>query len=312
MLNLQPGAKHPDCMERINTTEGRMLLHYQSGIPVFNRIPMTLIKIWIARILYRVIRQILRKDKHLICRNGVYYEVDLAEGIDLSLFLFGNFQGHVTCQRYFSIPASAVIIDVGANIGSMALRFAQSLTDGHVYAFEPTNYAFNKLLRNISLNSVLADRITPIQSFLSDRTESDHNIKAYSSWKVDGSGSETHPLHGGSIKSAELVPAVTLDHFCSTNRICRIDLIKIDTDGYELHVLKGAAETIKRFHPYIIFEIGLYVLEEREERFEDYFFYLSSFKYDLINSKNGKKITLENCYQQIPLRSTTDIIAVPL
>lgn len=272
---------------------------------------MTRIKIWVARILYRIIHRVLRKDIHLICRKGVRYEVDLTEGIDLSLYLFGNFQDHVTHQKYYSIPESAVIFDVGANIGSMALRFSQQVINCHVYAFEPTDYAFNKLLRNLSLNPVLAERITPVQLFVSNQTELDHQIKAYSSWKVDGTSIELHPLHGGSIKPAESVPTVTLDDFCSENKIRKVDLIKIDTDGHELPVLAGAASTIEKFRPHVILEVGLYVLEERGEVFEQYFLYLSSFKYDLINSKNGNKITRENFHKQIPLRSTTDIIAVP-
>jgi len=272
---------------------------------------MTRIKIRIARILYWIIHRVLRKDIHLIRRHGVCYEVDLTEGIDLSLYLCGNFQDHVTRQKYLSIPKSAVIVDVGANIGSMAFRFAQQVTNGHVYAFEPTDYAFKKLLRNISFNPVLAERITPVQLFLSDQTEVDHQIKAYSSWKVDGTGVALHPLHGGTIKPAESVSAVTLDDFCTDNKIRKVDLIKIDTDGHELRVLAGAVKTIEKYQPHVIFEIGLYVLEERGEIFEQYFLYLSSFKYDLINSKNGKKITLENFHKQIPMRSTTDIIAVP-
>ena len=283
----------------------------QLNIPILNQIPMTLIKIRIARILYWIIHRVLQTDTHRIHRKGICYEVDLAEGIDLSLYLFGHFQDHVTRQKYFSIPESAVIVDVGANIGSMAFKFAQLASNGQVYAFEPTDYAFNKLLKNISLNPALADRITPFQLFLSDQTESDHQIKAYSSWRVDGKAVESHPLHGGTIKSAQSVPAVRLDDFCLEYKIQKVDLIKIDTDGHELRVLTGAARTIEKFRPYVIFEIGLYVLQERGETFEQYFLYLSSFKYDLINSKNGEKITLENFHQQLPLRSTTDIIAVP-
>jgi len=278
---------------------------------MLNQIPMTRIKIWIARTLYWIIHRVLRKDIHLICRKGVRYEVDLTEGIDLSLYLFENFQDHVTRQKYFSIPESAVIFDVGANIGSMTLRFAQQVPNCHVYAFEPTDYAFNKLTRNITLNPVLVERITPVQLFVSDQTELDHQIKAYSSWKVDGTSVDSHPLHGGSIKPAESIPIVTLNDFCSENKIRKVDLIKIDTDGHELLVLAGAASTIEKFRPLVIFEVGLYVLEERGEVFEQFFLNFSSFKYDLINSKDGKKITRENYHKQIPLRSTTDIIAVP-
>ncbi len=99
---------------------------------------MTRVKIFIARILYLLLHTILRKNNRLIRRNNVVYEVDLSEGVDLSLFLFGNFQGHVTNKKYFTLKDDAVIFDVGANIGSMAFRFAQQAPQGRVYAFEPT------------------------------------------------------------------------------------------------------------------------------------------------------------------------------
>ena len=280
-------------------------------IPLLHQLPMTRIKLLIARTLYRVLKIMLRTEHHVIRRGGVSYEVDLSEGIDLSLFLFGNFQNYIIKKTNFFLPHDAVIFDIGANVGSMAFRFAQLAQRGWVYAFEPTNYAFTKLLRNLSLNPELAKRIIPVQLFISDQSESNHQIVAYSSWKVDGTASGTHPLHGGTVQSAESVPAVTIDSFCKEKEIQRVDLIKVDTDGHELQVLTGAHETLEKYLPYIIFEIGLYVMEERNVTFEQYFKYLSSFGYSLINSKNSETITIDNFLKQIPLRSTTDIIAVP-
>ena len=284
---------------------------YNLNIPILNQIPMTRIRISIARVLYCILHFVLRKDIHRICRKGVRYEVDLSEGIDLSIFLFGNFQNHVSNMKYFALSDSTVAIDIGANVGSMALRFAKLAPKGHVFAFEPTDYAFNKLLKNLALNPELAERITPIQLFITDQTQSNPHIKAYSSWKVDGSALKSHRLHGGTIKAADSIAAVNIDDFCQENQIQKVNLIKIDTDGHELPVMEGAKKTIENHHPSLVFEIGLYVLQEQGRAFEQYFEYLSSYNYTLINSKNGKKITLGNFHQQIPLRSTIDIIAVP-
>lgn len=278
---------------------------------ISNRIPITRVKLFIARVLYLFLHLVLRKNIHVIRRKGIFYQVDLAEGIDLSLYLFGNFQSHVTNKKYFSLKEDAIVFDIGANIGSMVFQFAQMAPLGHIYAFEPTDYAFNKLLMNLALNPEIAKRITPVQLFLSDQTKTDHQTKAYSSWKVDGNASHSHPLHGGTIKPAESIPAVTLDDYCLENEIRRIDLIKIDTDGHELHVLNGAGKTVEKFLPYVIFEIGLYVLEEHNQEFKQYFSYFKSHNYDLFNIKNGKKINLHNFINQIPMRATTDIIAVP-
>jgi FkbM family methyltransferase len=289
----------------------QLMMHDQLKTPILNKIPMTRVKLFIARLVYILFHLLLRKNKHTIRRKGVVYQVDLSEGVDLSLFLFGNFQEHVTNQKYVQLKDDAVIFDVGANIGSMAFRFAQRVPRGHVYAFEPTDFAFSKLSNNLALNPQLAKRITPVQLFLSDQTKSDHQIQAYASWKVDGSASNTHPLHGGAIKSAQAVPAVTLDDYCLINRIHRVDLIKIDTDGHEFSVLRGARRTIEKNRPYIIFEIGLYVLKEQNIEFDQIYTYFAGYDYYLINAKGGQRITLQNFSYRIPRCSTTDVVAVP-
>ena len=271
---------------------------------------MTRVKIRIARIIYRVLHLVLREDRRIICRNDVRFAVDLSEGIDLSIYLFGNFQDHVTRQKYFSIPQDAVIFDVGANIGCMTLKFAQLAPRGHIYAFEPTYFAYRKLQRNMTLNPKLEKRITAAQLFLSDQSCTDHRLKAYASWKVDGHRTGTHLLHGGAVKSADFIPAISLDDFCTDRQIERVDLIKIDTDGHELQVLKGARKTIEKYRPTVVFELGSYTLKEQNESFQQYLDYFSSLHYTLINSKNGKKISGDNVYQQIPLLATTDVIAI--
>ena len=275
------------------------------------RIPLTRIKLRIARILYFMLHHILRKDDYLIRRRGVSFSVDLSEGIDLSLFLFGNFQTYITHNKALNIPEDAVIFDIGANIGSMAFRFAQRVPRGHVFAFEPTTYAFAKLMRNVALNPDLAQRITPVKSFASDSTRRDHDISAYASWKVNGSSAPKHPVHGGILKTAESTPAISLDDFIIKHAVERVDLIKIDTDGHEFNVLAGAHKTIEKHLPFLIFEIGHYVLKEQKVTFEQYFEYLSGFGYRLINAKNGKTVTLNNFKKQIPWQSTTDLIGIP-
>ncbi len=283
----------------------------QLKTPLLKKIPMTRVRLGFARLLYFLFHTILRQDKQIIRRKGVFYEVDLTEGIDLSLYVFGNFQDNVTRNKYYSIPADAVVIDVGANIGSMTFKFAGMAPKGHVYAFEPTDYAYAKLFKNISLNPQFASRITPVKRFLADQDRLKHEMKAYASWKVDGSIPNPHPLHGGAIKSADSVPAVTLDHFCLENGIQRIDLIKIDTDGHEYKVLKGARKMIKKYRPYVVFEIGGYVLNEQQLEFKQFYDYFENLGYRLLNAKNGKRITVRNFTHQIPLRATTDIIAIP-
>lgn len=279
---------------------------------LINRLPITRIKILFARLLYVIVHLIYRADKRIIVRNGIKYEVDLAEGIELSMFLFGNFQKHVFQSAYLSVPQDAIIFDVGANCGMMTLQFAKLVALGKVYSFEPTFYAFSKLKRNLELNPELAKRIVAIQSFVSLSSSGQTDIKAYASWKVGGTiKGIKHKIHGGIAKSANGIGAVSLDDFCVENEIKRLDFIKIDTDGHEFEVLMGGQKVIEKFRPIIIFEIGRYLMEENNTDFSDYLDFFGSLNYSLSNSKNLKEINASNYNEYIPLKSAIDILATP-
>jgi FkbM family methyltransferase len=279
---------------------------------VVANLPLTQIKIQIAKILYFWVTLFTGKKRRIISRNEITFEVDIQEGLDLSLFLFGNFQKHVSENPFIQLPENATIIDVGANFGLMSLNYAKTYPKGKVYAFEPTHYALEKLKRNLELNPKLNERVQVTNSFISSEVSDTPGIKAYSSWKVDGSkDSDKHDTHGGTAKSTDGVGSITLDAFCAQNNIDKIDFIKIDTDGHELEILTGAKDAIKKYLPIIIFEIGIYVMEERDIDFSHYSDYFKSIGCRMFNSSSGKEITLENYLTHIPQRGTIDILAVP-
>jgi FkbM family methyltransferase len=276
-----------------------------------NRLPLTRIKLFLGRILYRILHLIYREDRRIIVRGGIKYEVDLSEGIDLSVFLFGKFQRNVSDNKYMSLPEDAVIFDVGANFGIMTLQFAGMAPLGKVYAFEPTYYAFSKLKRNLDLNPELAKRITAVQSFVSSRTSKETSIKAYASWKVAGAADGArHSVHRGTLKPTEGIGEVSLDDFCEENKIGKLDFVKIDTDGHEYEVLRGGRKVIAEFKPIIIFEVGLYAMEENNVDFSNYLNYFDSLGYSLFDSGNFKRINAENYRRYIPSKGTIDILSL--
>ena len=138
-------------------------------VPLPNRIPWTRIKLAAVGMAYPFLRVFLGNAPREIVRNGIRYRVDLSEAIDFTLFVSGHFQEYVTRSPLFTVPDDGVIFDVGANIGSMTLAFAQKVPRGRVFAFEPTHRAFERLQENLSLNPVSARRVTPVQSFVSIR-----------------------------------------------------------------------------------------------------------------------------------------------
>lgn len=282
---------------------------------ITDRLPITKIKIGIAKILYRIVRFFVRKNHFVIRRNGIQYEIDLGEGIDLSLYLFGNFQNHVYQNKWLDIQPDDVIIDIGGNFGIMSLNYAKEVPNGQVYAFEPTHYALQKFKRNLSLNPELANHITVLQNFVSAHPAEKALAPTYSSWKVDGSdetGEQIHDVHLGAAKSTEGVSTTTIDIFVEQQQLKRVDHIKIDTDGHEYEVLQGAIQTLNNFKPTVIFEIGRYIMVERGIDYRHYETLFSKAGYTLRHPTSGEQITWQNHASYIPKLGTIDIIALPI
>jgi FkbM family methyltransferase len=249
----------------------------------------------------------------VIDRGGIKFEVDLAEGIELSLFLFGKFQRHIIKNSFLEIKKDFVIIDVGANVGLMTLQFAKLVPQGKVFSFEPTHYALGRLKKNLELNPEIAKNVTVINSFVSEKSDNDPHILAYSSWRVNGERhGQEHPVHLGTAHDTKGVPSISLDDFVKQQNFVKIDFIKVDTDGHEYEVFKGAKQAIAKYRPKIIFEIAMYVLDEKSIGFEFYLDYFKELNYKLMDTMTDAEVTAANYRKYIPEEGSTDLIALPL
>lgn len=269
----------------------------------------TQIKLLVARFLFQSL-SILGFSKHrVIKRNGIFYKVDLSEGIDLSIFLFGSFQSHV--WKLKNLPREPkIIFDIGANIGSISLPYAKHFKHSVVYSFEPTFYAFEKLISNLDLNPELKERIIPVQVFLSSKNKEIKDNAVYSSWKVDGS-KQDHPIHGGILHKATN-RQITLDTYIKDNGLDNLDLMKIDVDGFEFDILQGATETIDRFRPIIVFEFMGHTGESISIEYEKYLNFFETKKYRLFHSKTNVLLTMENIVRYVPKNGGIDILCLPV
>jgi len=129
-----------------------------------------------------------------------------------------------------------VVFDVGAYVGDTALWFSRLVGHrGKVYAFEPEPENFKKLRLNLERNR--AQNIVQLECALSD--EEGEMI-------ISGGGSSATVAND---VNGIPVMVTTIDKFVKDNNLTRVDFIKMDVEGHELNVLKGAAETIKTFKP---------------------------------------------------------------
>lgn len=242
-------------------------------------------------------------------RHGVNFELDLREGIDLAIFLFGGFQKEVLAAIRRHAVAGSTVIDVGANIGAMSLNTAAALPYVHVVAVEPTDYAFGKLSTNIALNPRLNGRITAVRTFVADRSDAHSDLVAYSSWRVDRDEAGVHPVHRGKAMPAEC-GQITLDDLAG-RQPGPVSVIKIDTDGHEFSVLSGARRTLETARPAIVFEACEYLMTPPQRTFEDFERLFREHRYTICDVRSDKPVAADVFRRTCPAGGGLDLLALP-
>ena len=257
-------------------------------------------------------RLIGRGETTQVTRQGLRWELDLREGIDFSIWLLGAFEPEtVRCYQRL-IRSGDVVLDIGANIGAHTLHLARTVGPaGRVIAFEPTDYAFAKLTRNAALNPGLSGRIHCLQFLLGDTDQPDApTAPLYSSWPLkDEAG--LHHLHQGRLMNTSGARAHTLDTALASAGLGRLDCIKLDIDGAEVAMLRGARESLTRWHPTIVMELAPYVLEEKGASLVELIALLQAYGYILTDANTGRTLAMDAALLQslIPPGASLNVVA---
>ena len=169
-----------------------------------------------------------------------------------------------------SIQDGDVFADVGANIGGYSI-FAASY-GAEVYAFEPVPSTFELLKRNIKVNPGFEDKIHPVMKVISDSEgmvtftiDSDTTNKVISDDSIVINGSKV-----------EKIPSVTLDEI-----VDKVNVLKIDTEGHEKSVLKGAGRILSSN------DLRLIILEDPDDEIKSLLmsYGFTQCNYDIRNKK---------------------------
>ena len=214
-------------------------------------------------------------------RAGVVWELDLREGIDFSIWLRGYFERStvMACRR--AVREGSVVLDVGANMGAHTLHLARAVGDrGRVVAFEPSMTAFARLRRNIGLNPDLAPHITAEQVMLLGSSDAVLPPTVVDSWPLLRRR-ELDPVVPGRPGPTTGARTSTLDAMVYTLDLRRVDLIKIDVDGYECDVLDGATNTVSQHRPLIACELAPFVFDRVGRNIGDLLARFSDYDYRL-------------------------------
>lgn len=168
--------------------------------------------------------------------------------IGRSIETYGEyFESEVRVFRRF-VEAGDVALDVGANIGTHTLALARLAgPQGFVYAFEPQRLVFQTLCANIALNSLT--NVHCVNAAVGEEAGTLRMSDADPKQPNNFGGAQVALL--GSGQQGVPVTRVVLDDFLDVDRL---KLVKIDVEGMESEVLRGAHRTLARFKPLLYVE----------------------------------------------------------
>lgn len=184
---------------------------------------------------------------------GMHYDGNLNNNVDAAIYFYGAFEKPLLCFMSDALSAVSVghgvFVDVGANVGQHSLymsRFA-----AQVIAFEPYKPVRLRLEHQLSLNTI--NNVTVHALGLSDASK--HQTFFAPTGNNAGIGSfDPESTNKGNIAIGELA-LVKGDDFFENQKPARVDLIKIDVEGFEKAVLLGLQETLTHYRPLLIVEM---------------------------------------------------------
>lgn len=193
------------------------------------------------------------------------------------------------------IKTPETIIDIGSNKGQFILLIEKIYPNKNIYSFEPIKEMINKQKKffayknNIIFHNVALGSSTTLKEFLiTTRMDSSSFLKIVS----DKNKSKNYD-----IVENRNIQINTLDNLLINEKISHPVLIKIDVQGYELEVLRGANNLLKKTD-YLLLEVSKNEMYQNQPIEKVIVEYLKNLNFDILKSNNWSKIQNTNFYQR--------------
>lgn len=171
------------------------------------------------------------------------------------------------------VKHGAVAVDVGANVGFITGLLSRLVgPSGAVHSFEPSPTTHRKLAALVAQNNFM--NVTTHNVGCSDHED---ELRLNLMESSGNSSLRSADEIAGNVKEVQVVKVVVLDEYLG-ERLSRLDIIKIDTEGFEDRVLNGARQLLRRFKPVVYIELAatfrdsseraVRILKEEGYRFE--------------------------------------------
>ena len=196
-------------------------------------------------IIGKIAKSFLKKRNGKVKYQNFFFNLYLASLKGMNIGEGGNLftSGEIHAMNYVKEhvgDSKTVIFDVGANVGNYAKDLTNVFKNYNIHCFEPAKQTFSRLSENIKDSNIvlnnfgLSDKET-VQTLYYDKEGS--GLASLYNRQLD--------YFGIDFSKAETVSLSTLDVYCEKNHIEKIDFLKMDVEGNELNLLKGAESMLK-------------------------------------------------------------------
>ncbi len=156
------------------------------------------------------------------------------------------------------------VFDVGANVGQTALWYNNEFKNVKIFSFEPVKSTFDLCKNRVrNFNNIICENIA-----FGDKEE-EATIKLFPENMSNINSLNPENMNNDINAKEELIKVSTIDIYTKQKGIKEIDVLKIDTEGYEIAVLKGAKEIIEKNKIKLIYcEVGFSLKNKRNTYFQ--------------------------------------------
>ncbi len=231
--------------------------------------------------------------------TGDNMNIVVPDNVSTAIYLNGCFEAVDTKALIEYLDEGDTFIDIGAHIGYYSMVASGLVGDtGKVICFEPTPSTYGLLVKNLqSKKNVKAENLAAY-SVQTNMEFNDYGLK----YMVFNSFQKARLKDVDLVAEHINVQTTTLDNYCRLNDV-KPSFIKIDAESVELHVLQGSVDTIKKYKPKFMIEVGDFEhIDAGSSR--KIISFLTEFGYDVFEY-NGESLVkhklLETAYPSINL-----------
>jgi len=202
-----------------------------------------------------LIKMRLLRPTRVEVEPGISFFLDPRDLIPIDILRTGQWQPEIWASIAPSLSDGSVFFDVGAHIGYFSMKASRKVGPaGRVLSFEPNPETLKLLRDNVAANHTANVTVEPIAC-----TDSDQMLTLYAADIVNTGASSLSSANATITAAAPKAYSVRgrpIDDVVRELQLSRVDVIKVDVEGAEVSVMRGALDTLRRFHPKVVIEVS--------------------------------------------------------